>query len=131
LRVLVAEDNPVNQMVIRELLRPLVGNVEMASNGREALEKFKAAVRPFDLIFMDCEMPELDGYETTLRIREHEQRLGVGIGVRVVALTAHAFDEYKQKAFAAGMTSHLSKPVTRAVLRQYLEAEFGYRRAAS
>ena len=131
LRVLVAEDNPVNQMVIRELLRPLVGNVEMAGNGREALEKFKAAVQPFDLIFMDCEMPELDGYETTLRIREHEQRLGVGIGVRVVALTAHAFDEYKQKAFAAGMTSHLSKPVTRAVLRQYLEAEFGYRRAAS
>ena len=131
LRVLVAEDNPVNQMVIRELLRPLVGNVEMASNGREALEKFKAAAQPFDLIFMDCEMPELDGYETTLRIREHEQRLGVASGVRVVALTAHAFDEYKQKAFAAGMTSHLSKPVTRAVLRQYLEVEFGYRRAAS
>ncbi len=128
LHVLVAEDNAVNQMVIRELLRPLVGEIDLVGNGREALERSRNASKPYDLIFMDCEMPEMDGYEATLRIREYERRMGLAKGVTVVALTAHAFDEYRQKAFAVGMSSHLTKPVTRARLQQFFEEEFGHLR---
>lgn len=126
LRVLVAEDNAVNQMVVRGLLRPLVGDVDMVSNGREALEKVKSASHPYDLIFMDCEMPEMDGYEATRCIREHEQRTDCVRPAIVVALTAHAFDEFREKAYDCGMNGHLSKPVTRDMLYQFLSQHYGH-----
>lgn len=126
LRVLVAEDNAVNQMVVRGLLRPLVGDVDMVSNGRQALEQVKAAQQPYDLIFMDCEMPEMDGYEATRRIREHEQRTECVRPAVVVALTAHAFDEFREKAYECGMNEHLSKPVTRDMLYQFLTQHYGH-----
>lgn len=126
LRVMVAEDNPVNQMVVRGLLRPLVGEVEMVNNGREALDKVKSARLPYDVIFMDCEMPEMDGYEATRRIREHEKRTSPTKPVLVVALTAHAFEEFRDRAYECGMNEHLSKPVTRDMLYQFLTNHYGH-----
>ncbi|MDX1695981.1 MAG: response regulator, partial [Ketobacteraceae bacterium] len=124
LHILVAEDNPVNQMVVKGMLKPLVGDVDIASNGREAFNKFKHARKPYDLIFMDCEMPEMDGYEATASIREYEQSAGKNERVRIVALTAHAFEEFREKAFAAGMDGHLTKPINRATLTHFFNNEF-------
>ena len=124
LNILIAEDNPVNQMVIKGMLKPLVGDVDIASNGREAFNKFKNARIPYDLIFMDCEMPEMDGYEATTCIREYEEKSGKSERVKIVALTAHAFEEFKDKAFAVGMNAHLTKPINRATLTQFFNSEF-------
>lgn len=121
-RVLVAEDNPVNQMVIRELLKPLVGEVDLASNGVEALHLFESADPAYDFVLMDCEMPEMDGYEATRRIREFERATNK-VPVRVIALTAHVFDEFKRKALDAGMDDHLSKPINRKALKAFFQKE--------
>ena len=126
LHVLVAEDNPVNQMVIRGLLRPLVGEVEVVNNGLEALEKVTSSRVPYDVVFMDCEMPEMDGYEATRRIRDFERRNQISRPTVVVALTAHAFEEFRDKAFECGMNQHLSKPVTRDMLYQFLASHYGH-----
>lgn len=123
LHILIAEDNPVNQMVIKGMLKPLVGEVDIANNGLEAFNKFRNARKPYDLIFMDCEMPEMDGYEATTRIREYEEETGSPNRVKIVALTAHAFEEFKEKAFAAGMNAHLTKPINRATLTHFFNNE--------
>jgi len=128
-KVLVAEDNPVNQMVIRELLKPLVGEVDIAGDGREAVELYQQSNGAYDYIFMDCEMPELDGYDATRQIRALEHDLGLE-QVKIIALTAHAFDEFKQKAFDAGMNGHLSKPINRSALKAFFYQDgLGARRA--
>lgn len=124
LHILIAEDNPVNQMVIKGMLKPLVGDVDIASNGKEAFNKFKNSNKPYDLIFMDCEMPEMDGYEATSSIREYEKSKGCDTQVKIVALTAHAFEEFKEKAFAVGMNAHLTKPINRATLTHFFNNEF-------
>lgn len=122
LRVLVAEDNPVNQMVIRELLKPLVGEVDLACTGLEAVDRFRNADQPYDYIFMDCEMPEMDGYEATRQIRQLEANQQVS-AVKIIALTAHAFDEFKQKALDSGMNGHLAKPISRNALKAFFDRE--------
>ncbi|MCG8672860.1 MAG: ATP-binding protein [Pseudomonadales bacterium] len=124
LRILVVEDNPVNQMVIKGMLKPLVGDVDVANNGREAVDRFVGSLEEYDLIFMDCEMPEMDGYEATTKIRELESQAGKQRSVKIVALTAHAFEEFKQKAFAVGMDAHLTKPINRSTLTHFFENEF-------
>lgn len=124
LNILIAEDNPVNQMVIKGMLKPLVGDVDIASNGRDAFNKFKNAKVPYDLIFMDCEMPEMDGYEATTCIRDYEESSDKTERVKIVALTAHAFEEFKEKAFAVGMNAHLTKPINRATLKHFFNNEF-------
>lgn len=122
-KVLVAEDNLVNQMVIRELLKPLVGNIDIATNGKEAVECYMNAETPYDYIFMDCEMPEMDGYEATQHIRKYETLNNQRQRVRIIALTAHAFEEFKEKALLAGMDIHLSKPINRTTLLRFFESE--------
>jgi signal transduction histidine kinase/DNA-binding response OmpR family regulator len=119
-RVLVAEDNPVNQRLVRYMLEKLNCRVDMAGNGREALE-MSAGLR-YDIIFMDCFMPELDGYAATGQLRERE-----GQGARrvpVVALTANAMADDRTKCLAAGMDDYLSKPVRlediRAILQRWV-----------
>ena len=127
LRVLVAEDNAVNQMVIRELLKPLVAHLDLASNGVEAVHLYSKSGASYDYVMMDCEMPEMDGYEATRRIREYERKHGMA-PVKIVALTAHAFEEFKEKAFKAGMDAHLPKPLTRALLTSFfVEDKLGER----
>jgi signal transduction histidine kinase/CheY-like chemotaxis protein len=109
-KVLLVEDNAVNQMVVRALLGRLGVSASLASGGEEALEMLAAGDR-FDLILMDCEMPGLDGYETTRRIRLLE-RSGALPHRPVIALTAHALSEHRERCLAAGMDDHLSKPLT-------------------
>lgn len=105
LRVLLAEDNPVNQFVAVEMLKRLGCEVTVAPNGRKALEA--AEQQPYDLIFMDCDMPVLDGYDATRAIRASEATGHVPI----IAMTAAAFDGERERCMNAGMDDFLAKPV--------------------
>ena len=107
-RVLVADDNAVNRLVIEGMLRARGVDADHAENGREALALLGGA--PYDLVFMDCQMPELDGYAATAAIREAEQREG-GPRLPVVAMTAHAMAGDRERCLEAGMDDYLSKPL--------------------
>jgi signal transduction histidine kinase/CheY-like chemotaxis protein len=106
LRVLVAEDNEVNQKVVSRMLERLGHRTEVAINGREALERAKTGL--FDIILMDCQMPEMDGFEATARIRA---ALAGRRRIPILALTANASDADRQRCLDAGMDAHLSKPL--------------------
>lgn len=120
LNVLVAEDNQVNQMVIKGILGPLVNSIELVANGQEAVARYQANSERYDLIFMDCEMPVMDGYEATRRIRSLESTNRVEKPITVIALTAHAFDQFKNKAIEAGMDGHLAKPINSKIVIAFL-----------
>ncbi|WP_331344654.1 response regulator [Cellvibrio sp. UBA7661] len=111
LRVLVAEDNPVNRMVIKGLLSKLNIVPVFAENGVEACDIVTNASERFHVILMDCEMPEMDGFEATRTIRDYERREGLS-AIPIIALTAHALQEHRDAVFACGMNYYLSKPVT-------------------
>ncbi len=111
LRVLVAEDNPVNRMVIKGLLGKLNIVPTFAENGVEACDAVQQAGSGFNLILMDCEMPEMDGFEATRSIRAYERRENLA-PIPIIALTAHALQEHREAVFASGMNYYLSKPVT-------------------
>jgi signal transduction histidine kinase/ActR/RegA family two-component response regulator len=118
LRVLVAEDNVVNQTVVAAMLRQLGHVPTLVTNGRAALDAL--AVNEFDLVLMDCNMPVMDGLEATRRLRAG----GAGIrnpGIPVIALTANAMDGDREQCLAAGMSDFLSKPVTIDMLRKAIE----------
>jgi CheY-like chemotaxis protein len=115
--VLLAEDNPVNQKLACHLLGKLGCEVEVAGNGMEALERWNK--RPYDAIFMDCQMPGLDGYQTTQRIRESGER---GRRIPIVAITASSMVGDRERCLAAGMTDYVSKPLDPRELRRVLEA---------
>jgi CheY-like chemotaxis protein len=110
-KILVAEDNPVNQELAAAMLRSLGCGVEIVENGHQVLESI--ARESYDLILMDCQMPDMDGYETTRRIRS---RPSADHQVPIVALTAHALDEDRQKCVEAGMDDYLSKPFSQQQL---------------
>ena len=117
LRVLVAEDNTVNQLLARRLLARLGCSVVFAANGVEAVAAFSA--QPFDAILMDCQMPDMDGYEATRRIRA----LGpLGATIPIIALTASALDSDREHCRLAGMSDFLSKPFVAAELEAVLRA---------
>jgi PAS domain S-box-containing protein len=107
LRILVAEDNRVNQVLVLRLLEKLGHSVALANNGLEALTQTGA--QTFDLIFMDVQMPEMDGFTATQKIREIETR--TGLHVPIIAMTAHAMKGDKERCLAAGMDGYLSKPL--------------------
>jgi len=116
LRVLVAEDNVIHEKVTVQTLKILGCQSDVARNGQEAVDMARSTA--YDLILMDCHMPELDGYEATLQIRVGESREQ---RVPIVALTASALKQDRDKCFAAGMDDYLTKPVTRDVLRSVLQ----------
>ena len=126
-RVLLAEDNPVNQKVARMVLEKLGLEVTVVNNGREAVTAWRAG--GYDLILMDCQMPELDGYEATREIRRAEQsRTHAGKNLKsipIVALTAHAMKGDDDKCREAGMTDYLTKPLDRVKLQACLERHLG------
>ena len=107
LHILVAEDVPTNQLIIRDLLESLGATVLLADNGRLAIEALATNAEAIDLILMDIQMPEMDGLEATRRIRAGNVRADVP----VIALTAHALDNERQKASEAGMSGFLTKPI--------------------
>jgi CheY-like chemotaxis protein/HPt (histidine-containing phosphotransfer) domain-containing protein len=116
--ILLVEDNLINQAVALGMLNKLHGyNVAVAANGLEALQAH--ARHPFDLILMDCHMPEMDGYEATRQIRAKEAAAGAP-HVPIVALTANAMAQDREDCLNAGMDDHLSKPFSRTKLADML-----------
>jgi CheY-like chemotaxis protein len=102
-RVLVVEDSPVNALVTTELLRRAGASYELAEDGSRAIEAARRS--PFDLVLMDCHLPDMDGYETTRRLR------ALGVQIPIIALTASATTEDLARCFAAGMNDRIVKPV--------------------
>ena len=117
LRLLVAEDNPTNQIVIRRLLERMGHALDITNNGEEALAQL--ARQTYDAVLMDCQMPVMDGYTTTKRIRSGELA-GVNPRIPVIALTAYAMPNDRQKCLAAGMDDYLAKPLRVAELIESL-----------
>jgi two-component system sensor histidine kinase/response regulator len=107
LSLLVAEDNTVNQRLIARLLEKRGHTVVLVRNGREALEAMDK--QSFDIVLMDVQMPELDGFETTRLIRKREEASGVHLPI--IALTAHAMQGDKERCLACGMDGYIPKPV--------------------
>ena len=115
-RILLAEDNAVNEKVATRALRTMGFRVDAVSNGRAAVTAWKTGL--YDLILMDCQMPELDGYEATMEIRRREQGMR---RIPIVALTAHAMKDDDLKCKAAGIGDYLTKPLDRKRLQSCLE----------
>lgn len=106
LRILLAEDNPVNQLVMRSLLEKLCCHVTLATDGRQAVAAW--STQPFDAILMDCQMPVMDGYQAAHQIREMEPE---GVRILIAAVTANASVDDRQQCIDAGMDEYLTKPL--------------------
>jgi signal transduction histidine kinase/DNA-binding response OmpR family regulator len=115
-RVLVAEDNVINQKVAVRMLEKLGCRVEVVANGLEAVSAVR--VGRFDVVLMDCQMPEMDGFEATAAIRRGE---AAGVRLPIVAMTANVMQGDRERCLAAGMDDYLAKPVTRASLAAVLD----------
>ncbi len=115
LRILLAEDNAVNQIVMQKMLNKLGYHADVASNGEEVLHSLE--LKPYDLILMDVQMPEMDGFEATRAIREH---ISSADSPKIVAITAHALEGDREKCLDAGMDDYLSKPVKIGDLEEML-----------
>jgi CheY-like chemotaxis protein/HPt (histidine-containing phosphotransfer) domain-containing protein len=127
IRVLVAEDNEINQQIAVELLQAEGVAVDVADNGQAAVDKlFAAAADHYDCVFMDLQMPVLDGYEATARIRADARYAAVPI----IAMTAHAMVEERDRCLKLGMQDHVAKPIDPEVLYQAV-AHWGKARSAS
>ena len=129
--VLLAEDVEINQEILLALLEPTGLSIDCAANGMEAVRMFDADPRRYDMIFMDLQMPEMDGYDATSRIRAierdrltEEERKGPGKKIPIVAMTANVFREDIEKCIVAGMDDHVGKPLdlneVLEILKKYL-----------
>jgi signal transduction histidine kinase/CheY-like chemotaxis protein len=118
LRILLAEDNPVNQVVAVKMLEHHGHSVSIAASGREAIERFRS--QPFDVVLMDVQMPEMDGFEATAALRALET--GSGRRVPIVAMTAHAMQGDRERCLRAGMDAYVSKPIHKDALFGAIEA---------
>ncbi|KAG7371767.1 multi-sensor hybrid histidine kinase [Nitzschia inconspicua] len=120
LRVLIAEDNLVNQKVLtRTLMKLGMTKIDVVQNGQEAVDV--SAGKPFDIIFMDWCMPVLDGLQATQQIVARHKKDPLGVHPRIVFLTAHALDDYREKAHEAGGDGFISKPFKIAAIKKFLE----------
>lgn len=119
--ILVAEDNPVNQQVIAAMLGQHGLIVDFAKDGKEAIEQYQSLHNNLDLVFMDCEMPEVDGFEATLCIRQFEAQHQLE-ATPIVALTAHVLPESIEQCHASGMNEVITKPVKNSRLKEVLLA---------
>ena len=124
-RLLLVEDNAVNQRVVLAMLRKKNYAIDVANNGQEALDKLERAAEPYNLILMDVQMPVLDGLETTKAIRRNTN----WDYLPIIAMTAHAMIGDRERCLQAGMNAYISKPVQQAgliaVIEQYLASGTG------
>ncbi len=121
LRILLAEDNPINQMVVVKLLEKMGHQPTVARDGREALAALETAA--YDLVFMDVQMPEMDGLTATRKIRDREK--GTGSHIPIIAMTAHAMKGDKERCLQAGMDGYLIKPVSSALIAEAIVQVLG------
>jgi two-component system sensor histidine kinase/response regulator len=121
-RILLAEDNDINQQIAVELLEGAGATVRIANNGREAVDTLSNGPQPppFDMVLMDLQMPEMDGYQATARLRADTRFSALPI----IAMTAHATIEERQRCLAAGMVDHISKPIDPALLYEIVGRVF-------
>jgi signal transduction histidine kinase/CheY-like chemotaxis protein len=124
IRILVAEDNPVNQTVVMRMLEKMGHLPMLGQNGREVLSMLESGT--FDLVFMDVQMPEMDGLTATQEIRENERRTGVHIPI--VAMTAHAMKGDEERCLEAGMDGYLTKPLSSLGIEKMIAKMFGTER---
>ncbi len=119
-RILLVEDNPVNQKLAARLLEKLGCRVDVAGNGRECVEMLTSL--PYDLVFMDCQMPEMDGYEATRQVRASTSPVA---HLPIIAMTANAMAGDREKCLAAGMDDYISKPIRSDDLAEMLPRWLG------
>jgi two-component system, sensor histidine kinase SagS len=121
-RILLAEDNQINQLIALGLLRKLGYRADTVVNGLAALEALQST--RYDLILMDCQMPEMDGYDAARSIRRREQSADQGVNgspIHIIAITANAMKGDREKCLAAGMNDYVTKPIRLQELRAVLE----------
>jgi len=123
LRILVVEDEAINAQVVSAMLRNLGHGVVVASNGRLALETLESEI--FDCILMDIQMPEMDGIETSIAIRQRAG--GNRLDIPIIALTAHAVQGDRERFLAAGMNDYITKPLNMGMLKEVLKNVVGRR----
>jgi CheY-like chemotaxis protein/HPt (histidine-containing phosphotransfer) domain-containing protein len=126
--ILLVEDDPLGQKVGKAMLTHFGFRVDVAGNGREAVDALSR--QRYDMVFMDCQMPEMDGYEATGVIRERESADGA-VRIPIVALTGHAADADRERCLRAGMDDHLSKPFSVAAVQTLLDRWLPGRQARS
>jgi CheY-like chemotaxis protein len=122
LKILLAEDNWINQRIATLTFRQLGVSIDIASNGQEALEKYRE--NNYDLIMMDLQMPVMDGLESARKIRSFEEESESGHRVYIVALTANVNPEIKEECTTAGMDDFIEKPFQESDLRNLLSRKF-------
>jgi CheY-like chemotaxis protein len=128
-RILLAEDIDINREIFCALLEGTSLDIDSAENGRIAVEKFKAAPDAYDLILMDVQMPEMDGYEASTAIRGLE--FSYAGKVPIIAMTANVFKEDVEKCLASGMNDHIGKPIDQQILMEKLFRYLGRRAQGS
>jgi CheY-like chemotaxis protein len=125
LKILLVEDNLMNQKVVMFNLKKLNCDITPVSNGKEALENFKN--NSYDLILMDIMLPEMNGYEITTEIRKFEKIKEIKNPVTIIALTANTYENDKEKCLSVGMNEYLSKPFSAQqlikLIEKYIQAE--------
>ncbi|MCL2705467.1 MAG: response regulator [Spirochaetaceae bacterium] len=118
-RILLAEDVDINREIVLTLLEPMLVTIDCAENGLEAVNKFTQNPDLYDMIFMDLQMPEMDGYEATRRIRSLD--IPKAKTIPIIAMTANVFKEDIEKCFSAGMNDHIGKPIAVNELQDRLD----------
>ncbi|MDR0290595.1 MAG: transporter substrate-binding domain-containing protein [Treponema sp.] len=109
--LLLAEDIPINREIVIALLEDTDVSIECAENGKIAVDMYCAAPDRYDMIFMDVQMPVMDGYDATIAIREFEKKMGRANGIPIIAMTANAFAEDVEHCLKSGMNGHIAKPI--------------------